>query len=68
MVAKRLINIYNLYKEFCIASRVGSVDIVLNIFCLPGNRVIHMAVRDFVQLQDIVSGNRNSVKTLVNDI
>ena len=47
--------------------RVGGGDIILHTFCAARKRVIHVAVQNFVKLQDVVLRNWNRVKALVND-
>ena len=47
--------------------RIGGSDIILHAFCAARKRVIHVAVQDFVKLQDIVLRNWYRVKALVND-
>ena len=47
--------------------RISRADIVLDGFRSSGNRIIHMAVKNFMQLKNIVLRNRDYVKTLVND-
>ena len=47
--------------------RIGGSDIILHAFCAARKRVVHVAVEDFVKLQDIVLRNWYRVKALVND-
>ena len=47
--------------------RIGGSDIILHAFCAARKRVIHVAVQDFVKLQDIVLRNWYRVKALMND-
>ena len=49
------------------AVRIGSGDIILRDFCAARKRVIHVAVQDFVKLQDIVLRDWNRIKALVNN-
>ena len=47
--------------------RIGSGDIILCDLCASRKRVIHVAVEDFVKLQDVVLRDWYRVKALVND-
>ncbi len=53
-------------QNLCMVVWIGCTGIVLNIFHLTGHRTIHMAVHDFVQLQNIIASNGNDVKVLVD--
>ena len=37
-------------------------------FCLPRHRVVHVAVQNFMQLQNVVPRNWNGIKIFVDDI
>ena len=54
-------------QRFHMTVRIGGSDIILHAFCAARKRVIHVAVQDFVKLQDIVLRNWYRVKTLMND-
>lgn len=48
--------------------RVSGTDIILDTLGSARQRIIHMSVQNFMQLQDVVLRNRNSIKTLVNNV
>ena len=52
---------------FHMTVRIGGSDIILHAFCAARERVIHVAVQDFVKLQNIVLRNWYRVKALMND-
>ena len=54
-------------QRFHMTVRIGGSDIILHAFCAARKRVIHVAVQDFMKLQDIVLRNWYRVKALVND-
>ena len=54
-------------QRFHMTVRVGGGDIILHTFCAARKRVIHVAVQNFVKLQDVVLRNWNRVKALVNN-
>ena len=54
-------------QRFHMTVRIGGSDIILHAFCAARKRVIHVAVQDFVKLQDIVLRDWNRIKALVND-
>ena len=47
---------------------ISGADIILHAFCLPRHRVVHVAVQNFMQLQNVVPRNRNGIKIFVDDI
>ena len=55
-------------KRFRMPIRVSCADIVLHILGLASHWVISLIVQNLVQLENVVSCNRNSIKVLMNDI
>ena len=47
--------------------RISGADVVLYTLCLTGHGIVHMAVKDFVQLKDVITGDRDNVEILMND-
>ena len=47
---------------------ISGADIILHAFCLPRHRVVHVAVQNFMQLQNVVPRNWNGIKIFVDDI
>ena len=54
-------------QRFDMTVRIGSGDIILCDLCAPRKGVIHVAVEDFVKLQDVVLRDWYRVKALMND-
>ena len=54
-------------KNFSMTIRISGADIILDILCLSGHWIIHMAVHNLVKLQDVVSCQRNGIKAFVNN-
>lgn len=47
--------------------RISGADVVLYALCLTGHGIVHMIVKDFVQLKNVIAGDRDNVEVLMND-
>lgn len=47
---------------------VCGTNVVLYSFCVTGNWIVHVTIKYFVKLQDIILGDRNSIKTFMYNI
>ena len=48
--------------------RVSGTNVVLHTFRPACHRIIHVAIQNFMKLQDIILRNRNRIKAFVNNI
>ena len=48
--------------------RIACADIILDIFRLSCQGIIHVAVHDLMQLEDIIFRDRNGIEAFVDDI
>ena len=65
---RRLIGRKRREQNLHMTIRVGRADIVLDALGSASHRVVHMAVQNFMQLQDIVLRNGNGIETLMDDV
>ena len=47
---------------------VCGTNVVLYSFCVTGNWIVHVTIKYFVKLQDIILGDWNSIKTFMYNI
>ena len=54
-------------KELWLPVRPGGGDIILDVLDLTSHWIVHLAVENFVQLQNNILRDRNGIKILMND-